>query len=47
MTKDGTDEIISEKSKTFQEISINMNTLSLKQLYQTIREYPGLLQHQK
>ena len=43
MTEDGTDEIISEKSKTFQEININMNTLSLQELYQTIRDYPGLL----
>ncbi len=43
MTEDGTDEIISEKTKTFQEININMDNLSTQELYQTIREHPGLL----
>ena len=43
MTEEGTDEIISEKTKTFQEININIDHLSTKELYQTIREYPGIL----
>ena len=43
MTEDGTDEIISERSNTFQEININMDTLSLQELYQTISDHPGLL----
>jgi regulatory protein spx len=43
MTEDGTDEIISERTSTFQDININMDTLSLQELYQTIRDYPGLL----
>ena len=43
MTEEGTDEIISEKTKTFQEININMDNLSIQELYQTIRDYPGIL----
>lgn len=43
MTEEGTDEIISEKTKTFQEININMDNLSIQELYQTISDHPGLL----
>lgn len=43
MTEEGTDEIISEKTKTFQKIHLNIDTLSLQELYQTIRDYPGIL----
>ena len=43
MTEEGTDEIISEKTKTFQEINLNMDNLSIHELYQTIRDYPGIL----
>ena len=43
MTEDGTDEIISERSNTFQEINIDMDTLTLQELYQTISAHPGLL----
>ena len=43
MTEEGTDEIISEKTKTFQEININIDHLSIQELYQTIRDHPGLL----
>ena len=43
MTEDGTDEIISERSNTFQELKIDMDSLSLQELYQLIIDHPGLL----
>ena len=43
MTEDGTDEIISERSNSFQEIDIDRDTLTLQELYQTISAHPGLL----
>lgn len=43
MTEDGTDEIISERSNAYQEINIDMDTLTLQELYQTISAHPGLL----
>jgi regulatory protein spx len=42
-TEDGTDEIISTKSKAFQKLNININSLSLRELYKIIEENPGLL----
>ncbi|MEH7525779.1 transcriptional regulator SpxA [Bacillus sp. JJ1503] len=43
MTEDGTDEIISERSAVFQELNINIDSLSLSELYQTIKDHPKLL----
>ncbi|WP_363549694.1 transcriptional regulator SpxA [Caldifermentibacillus hisashii] len=43
MTEDGTDEIISTRSKTFQKLHVNLDALPLQQLFQLIRENPGLL----
>lgn len=43
MTEDGTDEIISTRSKTFQKLHVNLDSLPLQQLFQLIRENPGLL----
>ncbi|MCA0987821.1 transcriptional regulator SpxA [Guptibacillus algicola] len=43
MTEDGTDEIISTRSKTFQELGLNLDTVSLQELFELISEYPGLL----
>ncbi|MFN4214736.1 transcriptional regulator SpxA [Exiguobacterium sp.] len=43
MTEDGTDEIISTRSKVFSKIDVSVDTLSLQQLYDLIQEYPGLL----
>jgi len=43
MTEDGTDEIISTRSKTFQELNLNLDTLSLQDLYELIQNHPGLL----
>ncbi len=42
-TEDGTDEIISTKSKTFQKLNVNIDSLSLRELYTLINEHPGLL----
>jgi regulatory protein spx len=43
MTEDGTDEIISTRSKAFQELDINLETMPLQQLFQLISDNPGLL----
>lgn len=43
MTEDGTDEIISTRSKTFQKLDVNLETLPLQDLFELIRENPGLL----
>ncbi|MDR7076858.1 regulatory protein spx [Neobacillus niacini] len=42
-TEDGTDEIISTKSKTFQKLNVNIDSLSLRELYMIIKENPGIL----
>lgn len=43
MTEDGTDEIISTRSKTFQELNLNLDTVTLQDLYELIQTRPGLL----
>ncbi|PEJ59056.1 MULTISPECIES: transcriptional regulator SpxA [unclassified Bacillus (in: firmicutes)] len=43
MTETGTDEIISNKSKTFQELNINIESLPLNELYQLIINNPKML----
>ncbi|WP_047985903.1 transcriptional regulator SpxA [Ornithinibacillus californiensis] len=43
MTEDGTDEIISTRSKVFQNLNINIDQLPLMELYTLIQEHPGLL----
>ncbi|WP_172597383.1 transcriptional regulator SpxA [Kurthia zopfii] len=43
MTEDGTDEIISTRSKTFQKLHVDLETLPLQKLYELIQENPGLL----
>lgn len=43
MTEDGTDEIISTRSKTFQELSIDLDNIKLQDLYELIQAHPGLL----
>jgi regulatory protein spx len=42
-TEDGTDEIISTKSKAFKKLNINIDSLTLRELYKIIEENPGLL----
>ncbi|HLQ72617.1 MAG TPA: transcriptional regulator SpxA [Bacillota bacterium] len=43
MTEDGTDEIISTRSKVFQELDVNIENLPLKALFDLIQKNPGLL----
>lgn len=43
MTEDGTDEIISTRSKAFQQLNINLETMPLQELFQLISDNPGLL----
>ncbi|WP_033829536.1 transcriptional regulator SpxA [Bacillus andreraoultii] len=43
MTEDGTDEIISTRSKTFQKLEVNLESLPLQELFQLIKNNPGLL----
>lgn len=43
MTEDGTDEIVSKRSKIFQELNVDVDTLPLQQLFELISEHPGCL----
>ena len=43
MTEDGTDEIISTRSKIFQKLNVDVESLPLQRLYELIQEHPGLL----
>lgn len=43
MTEDGTDEIISTRSKTFQKLDVQLDTMPLQDLYELIQQNPGLL----
>ncbi|MDP4085141.1 MAG: transcriptional regulator SpxA [Bacillota bacterium] len=43
MTEDGTDEIISTRSKTFQKLDVNLETMPLQDLFELIKSNPGLL----
>lgn len=43
MTEDGTDEIISTRSKTFQKLDVNLEALPLQELFKLIQGHPGLL----
>lgn len=43
MTEDGTDEIISTKSKTYQELNINIEAMPLQELYTIISKNPKML----
>lgn len=43
MTEDGTDEIISTRSKAFQELNVDLDMMPLQDLYNVIIENPGLL----
>ncbi|MBS2968387.1 transcriptional regulator Spx [Metabacillus sp. KIGAM252] len=43
MTEDGTDEIISTRSKIFQKLNVNLESMPLQDLYQLIQNHPGLL----
>ncbi|OFL49186.1 transcriptional regulator Spx [Nosocomiicoccus sp. HMSC067E10] len=43
MTEDGTDEIISTRSKTFQKLNVDIDSLPMNELYTLIMENPGML----
>jgi regulatory protein spx len=43
MTEDGTDEIISTRSKVFQKLKVDVDSLPLQDLYDLIRKNPGIL----
>ncbi|MBU6081495.1 MULTISPECIES: transcriptional regulator SpxA [Allobacillus] len=43
MTEDGTDEIISTRSKVFQTLDVGLDQLPLKKLIKLIQDNPGLL----
>jgi len=43
MTEDGTDEIISTRSKAFQKLEVDIEQMSLKGLIDAIQENPGIL----
>lgn len=43
LTENGTEEIVSRRSKVFQELDVDLDYLSLKQLIDLIEKNPGLL----
>ncbi|WP_047767452.1 MULTISPECIES: transcriptional regulator SpxA [Limosilactobacillus] len=43
MTEDGTEDIISKRSKAYHNLKVDLNALPMKKLYQLISENPGLL----
>ncbi|WP_125766869.1 transcriptional regulator SpxA [Lapidilactobacillus wuchangensis] len=43
MTEDGTEEIISTRSKVFQELNINLDSLKMDELLNLVEQNPGLL----
>src|SRR5699024_12766456 len=43
MTEDGTDEIISTRSKVFQKLDVNIDQLQLKDLFELIQKNPSIL----
>ncbi|WP_405103202.1 transcriptional regulator SpxA [Oceanobacillus sp. FSL H7-0719] len=43
MTEDGTDEIISTRSKVFQKLDVNIEQLPMQDLFDLIQKNPGLL----
>ncbi|WP_027107477.1 transcriptional regulator SpxA [Ligilactobacillus ceti] len=43
MTEDGTEEIISKRSKAYQELNLDLDIIPMKELFDLIQEKPGLL----
>lgn len=43
MTEDGTEEIISTRSKVFQKLNMDLDELPLQELLELVKENPGLL----
>lgn len=43
LTEDGTEEIVSKRSRVYQELTVDLDDLPLRQLYALIQEHPGIL----
>lgn len=43
MTENGTEEIISKRSKVYQKLNVNLDELPLQKLFELIQKNPGLL----
>lgn len=43
MTEDGTEEIISTRSKVFQELEVDLEDMPLQDLFDLVQKNPGLL----
>lgn len=43
LTRNGTEDIISTRSKAFQDLAININELTMQELYTLIYDYPEIL----
>ncbi|QQK74433.1 transcriptional regulator Spx [Salicibibacter cibarius] len=43
MTENGTDEIISKRSKAFQDLNVDVDEMSLHHFFQLVSQHPGLL----
>ncbi|KRM95827.1 arsenate reductase [Liquorilactobacillus aquaticus DSM 21051] len=43
MTENGTEEIISKRSKAYQKLNIDLNDMPLQQLFSLVQKNPGLL----
>ena len=43
MTENGTEEIISKRSKAYKKLNVDLNELPLKQLFALIEKNPGIL----
>jgi len=43
LTENGTEDLISERSKVFKKLDIDFDSLSMKQLLDLVQEYPSLL----
>ena len=43
MTDDGTDEIISFKSKAFRNLNVDLESLQLQEFYKIIKDNPSML----
>ena len=43
LTEDGTEEIVSKRSRAYQEFTVDLDDLPLRDLYALIQEHPGIL----
>ncbi|MCM6797232.1 transcriptional regulator SpxA [Levilactobacillus brevis] len=43
LTEDGTEEIVSKRSRAYQELTVDLDDLPLRDLYALIQEHPGVL----